>query len=256
MYCREMQETKKHFSLRQLAIKMGYKTPSLLSDIINKKRTASLDFLERYKGIVKLSRLEEQFLENLIVLESTCLPEVKISRQKENDLIRQCWKEQSNLDIQATGYSNLDSIIMTVFSHAKNLSKKEITEKFDGMIPAAKVSERLDWLIKTELVLEDSAGLLRLSEKDGLGKMPENSFQELQDLLAKANSGPQGNRQQDLVSLSLTESGFKKAKEILRQAHYNIYMLGLEEYNNPSPGPKEVYCVYSSSFQATGNRRN
>lgn len=252
LYCKEKRSSTRYFSIRQLAQKMGYKTPSLLSDVILKKRSPSVDILNRFIKAQDVSLLEKQFLDNLIMLEISTSTDIKNLAKKENDLIRRCWDDSSELNSPEMPRSSaLDITIMGKLGDSKGISAEELVKHYRGLISPSTVLERLNFMLENGDVQKDADGKLIRGKKENMSRADSQSFLDLRDLIEAAATREGLLRQQSILTLHLSENKFKKASEILKHACYNIYMLALEEHQDPNPEPGEIYTLYSIFFQTT-----
>lgn len=255
-YCKIKTENSRYFSLRQLSQKMGYKTPSLLSDILNQKRSPSLDILQRFSDVQSLEALEMQFLKNLMIIETSSLSEAKARAQKENDLICQLWQDSSFKSPESHQFSSLDVIIMGKIDDNQGITIEELVENYSELIPYSTLVERLELMLKRGDIVEDENRKLLRGNKINFSLAGSQSFPELRDLIERAADQKESTRQQDILTLNLSQKKFMQAKEILRHACQNIYMLALEEHENPNSEPSEIYTLYSIFFQVTNTDKN
>ncbi len=90
-FLNELKSLDSKYSLRWLSGRLGYKNPSILSDVVNRKVMASQDFYERLLLYLQLNGLEKQAFNNLFLQDKVKSQELKGKLQGENKLIFEYW---------------------------------------------------------------------------------------------------------------------------------------------------------------------
>lgn len=187
-----------------------------------------------------------------VICPSPLSAERKTLIKRENDLIRQCWIDQRNLGSQqASRVSALDILISAKIDDAKGIGADELVHHYQGLLSPAVILARLDCMLKQGVLKKDADGKYLRGNDANFSRADSRSFTDLLEVIKSATTRADKSRQQDILTLDLSDKNFKKAKEILRQACHGIYRLALEQHQNPTTERSEIYTLYSVFFQAT-----
>ncbi len=209
------------FSMRSFASKLGYNSPSLLSDIVNGKRKASEDFLDRLSQYLSLNSLESRYLKNLVKIQNLSDQEEMRETLVENN---KCIREVLLGPIVL--HENLEPLDLLFIEHLRQnqrVSEKDFYFFWNDLFTTDECRQRVEKLqnLKIIEIEKQQITFLKLPKRFSFqGK----DFKSLLDVLSQLIDRDQIKSNSILVS-SLSSEDFKLAENYLMTAYNQIAML-------------------------------
>lgn len=237
----------KEFSLRKISKAMGYSNPSFVSDVLRERRRANVELVFKFKKLEPLSALEETYIQNLIVIDSGNDPALCDAKRVENKFIAEYWNYK--MVPAQSGSGAIDVLISGPLRDKKEFTLSDIIGLFNNMIDSYEITARVDRQLVSGALSIDERGVL--SQTDSPLKIhSQSALLEMLPILEKMiTRTDEKRRQQNVMSLLLTEASMKKAIDILRHACEQIAILAMEDEKREEPDERLLFALYTAIFK-------
>lgn len=252
---REKKKKNPEFSLRAWSRKLGFSTPSLLSDVLQKKRKLGPRIVARLVEGLKLTLEEEKYFNLLIHLSSA-----KTSQEQKvyQELLRSVKGAGPHTDLAIEKFR-----FICDWHH---LALLEMMDLKDFKIDPIHLSRRLNnevspFLVEIALKRLEKLGLVKKLSKTCLTKttqvlkigdeVPNEAMRHFHhQVMGRAkeafNHEPIDNRDYRSTTLALRKSDLSRAKSIIKRCHAEI-----QELAALNGSGDEVYILHTQFFQLT-----
>ncbi|MEK6628968.1 MAG: TIGR02147 family protein [Bdellovibrionota bacterium] len=244
-------------TLRKLALMLEI-SPSYLSQVISGKKDFSADILKKFRKVLRIDKYEMQHLTELLSLSRS-------ENQKEKiaifDKIIKDKKYQKNNPEELEAYSYLSHWYFVALKeyftfNPKISSYSDIRNSFAHKIKDSEIKKAINFLVKEKFIeiSEDSQVKILKEQVDcysDIYRLSLSSFHKQMFNLA-IESIYLTVRENRLIlgnTVSLSEGGFKKVKDIIQKAHEEIADIEKQE-----AGKSQVYHIGLAAFPLTKKR--
>lgn len=257
---RERQKADPRFSLRAWARKVGYKNPSYLSHVLNRKRRLKPELAEKLAADLKLEGRPLRYFETIV-----------LGNAGRSDRERQTYQKLSR-DLRPRKMRNSSHISLETFSvvaewyHVAILEMTQLADfepnaefiyrRLGGKVNKRLITLAIDRLLRVGLLEERDGTLVRSSQAPFVMESPIPSeavraYHREMAGLAREAIDTQPSTERDLfgTTLAFKKANLERARQILREAHRQ--MLELAERGTG----EELYHLNTQLFRLTAKRK-
>jgi uncharacterized protein (TIGR02147 family) len=257
---RERQKEDPRFSLRAWARRVGYKNPSFLSHVLNRKRRLKPELAEKLAHDLKLEGRPLRYFETIVLGNAGRSERERQTYQKLSRNLRPR-KMRGASQFSLETFSVVAEWYHVAILEMTQLADFEPNAEFIFRRLGGKVSKRLialaiDRLLRVGLLEERDGRLVRASEAPLVMESPIPSeavraFHREMAKLALGSIDSQPATERDLFGTTLTfkKANLERARQILRDAHRQL--LELAEHGTG----EELYHLNTQFFRVTAKRK-
>jgi uncharacterized protein (TIGR02147 family) len=252
-HLKAVQKRNKKFSCGDWARKLGLSTPSALTMILNGQRNPGSNLIERLIRDLKLVRREATFFRELVLLDKCknkeserVFTELRLAelhpRKEFQGLSLNTFKAISNWQY----YAIRELVDLPNFKEDSTWIQKRL--RFN--LPAKQIQDTIATLVDLGLLTRDSKGKLKYTQQiETTSDLPDEGIkkyheQALSMAMTSLNTVKPELREISGMTFTLNNKDLIRAKEILRQAQYDLSKLA------QNPG-HEVYQLEVALFPMT-----
>ena len=236
-------DSKGAYSLRSLAREMGYKNPSLLSDISKGKRRPSNDFVTRLIDLLNLDTLESQYLRNLGELSSTENQELIESLRSNNKAIKEYFLTgiASSQNLEA-----MDLIIIEYFRNFKVRSTSETQRDLSEILGDFEYQGRIENLISLHILKQDGEKIhfIGIPERFELKNTDFSSLLKFLELMIEKDTL----KRNAIFTSYMSDDDFKKAEATIIEAHRSLALLSQKSTDTYVDSQNKKIRVFTSHY--------
>lgn len=241
------------FSLRSWSAQLDYKNPSLLSQVLSRKRTINSLLLKKIISNLKLSGAQKKYFEVLILYKkSKTLDEQKLYLDIIDELRPKSSKFVRSIDIEL--FKVISDWHHTAILELLNLKDFQsnpvwIRKALNYEVSTSEIDDAIKRLISLKLIEKSKTGKLVRRQNESLLLESNFSSSAIQSfhkkMLDKASSAIESQciEDRDLrgSTLAIKSSDYKKILEIIKNAHSEIIKYA-------SSGDGDEVCHFNTQF--------
>lgn len=257
---RERQKRNARFSLRAWSRQVGYKNPSYLSHVLNKKRRLKPEFASKLASDLALKGRSLRYFELLVLNQNagteteqeTYRKLISATRPKRAGSANHLSTETFALVADWYHWAIIEMANLANF----NPDPKEIQKRLTAKVDLATIRKAIDRLLKAGLLTRDGSGKLIRSNRDKDNEthapaQPEAviAYHKQMGSLALKAVSEQAPEERTFYGTTLTfrKENMKKAQDILKEAHLQLLQLA----GHGADG-EEVYQLNTQFFRLAG----
>ncbi len=257
-WLQHLEKTKNDFSLRTLASKSNVATGYLPMVLANKRKLTEKGFLKLLPHL-ELDAQEKKFLSLLRLIGESSSSHTRIDAVNQMSHMKR-FLDNNKKEIRVYEYLTKWFYVAIRELVALNDFKYDyewIRNKLNGKLTLAEIEDALDFLIANGFLIKSSDGKLSQAEtaldcREGIFKLSLGQFhRQMLGLAADSiESVPRDQRYIMGHTVAISESDFKKIKEIIDESVQKITQLG-----NEAKQKEHVYHIEIAAFPLTKNER-